>query len=734
MATLSNLLPLRCRRGLAALVLAAPLAAAAAEPPRIGLVLGGGGARGAAHVGVLEVLERLRVPVHCIAGTSMGALVAGAWAAGVSPERMRAEMTIADWGDMFQDNPDYAELNFRNKRLSQRFLPGSELGVTPQGVVAPPGVVSGQKIKLFFNQLLRADLGVVEMQKLRLPIAIVATDIGNGERVVFREGDITQAMRASMSVPGLMAPAEIGGRKLVDGGLVDNLPVAEVRKLCRPDVVIAVNVGSPLLKAQEVGSALSVTAQMVAILTEQNVSRSIESLSHERDIYLRPRLDDITAADFGKHAEAAERGREVADLLADRLRTLALSPSAYAEWRKIRLQDSPATPRVDDIEVAGLSRVDRRMVRRHLEQTLGEPLDTSSVNRSLLRAFGDGFYESVDYSLLTQRDRNVLRVTPLEKSWGPDYLRFALNLETNLSQGSTYSLRAGYQKTWLNRWGAELIASGELGSRTGVAIELYQPLDPRQQFFVDASLGHARERADFFFQDQRVSEYRLVRTSAAAQAGINLGTLGQVRLGWRETRLRPSLETGIPVLTTDASHFGGWLATLDLDQLNRLYFPTAGWALKLSYFDPPGQTYSRLSGEGRYAMPLFGDLVLGTRVAYTVSPRGVLPVFDSTSLGGFLNLSAFSAGQLIGDSARYAHVRAERIVGNAPLGLRGDLRFGVALEAAKVGRPLTPTRFGGWLNSTTLYFGGETPVGPIFVGFGYSTNGSSNAYLVIGAP
>ena len=133
-------------------------------------------------------------------------------------------------------------------------------------------------------------------------------------------------------------------------------------------------------------------------------------------------------------------------------------------------------------------------------------------------------------------------------------------------------------------------------------------------------------------------------------------------------------------------------------------------------------------------MPQFGDLVLGTRVAYTVSPRGVLQVFDSTSLGGFLNLSAFSAGQLAGDSARYAHVRAERIVGNAPLGLRGDLRFGVALETAKVGRPLTPTRFTGWLNSTTLYFGGETPVGPIFVGFGYSTNGSSNAYLVIGAP
>jgi NTE family protein len=171
--------------------------------------VGGGGARGAAHIGVLEVLERLRVPVHCVAGTSMGALVAGAWAAGTSPERMRGELTVADWGDLFQDSTDYRELSLRNKQLVQRFLPGTELGITPQGLSAPPGVVAGQKIKLFFNQLVRADLGEPDLGSLALPVALIATDIGSGERVVFRSGPLTQAMRASMSVPGLMAPADI---------------------------------------------------------------------------------------------------------------------------------------------------------------------------------------------------------------------------------------------------------------------------------------------------------------------------------------------------------------------------------------------------------------------------------------------------------------------------------------------------------------------------------------------
>ncbi|MDP3083425.1 MAG: patatin-like phospholipase family protein, partial [Rubrivivax sp.] len=253
--------------------------AAASARPRVGLVLGGGGARGAAHIGVLEVLDQLRVPVDCVAGTSMGALVAGAWAAGLAPAAMQRELAKADWSDMFQDNPDYTELNFRNRRLAQRFLPGSEIGVGERGLAAPAGVVSGQKIKLFFNQLVGADLGELDLAELALPVSILATDIGTGERVVLRSGSLTQAMRASMSVPGLMAPLELAGRKLVDGGLVDNLPIREVRERCQADVVIAVNVGSPLLRAENVGSLLTVSAQMVAILTEQNVSQSLATLT-----------------------------------------------------------------------------------------------------------------------------------------------------------------------------------------------------------------------------------------------------------------------------------------------------------------------------------------------------------------------------------------------------------------------------------------------------------------------
>jgi NTE family protein len=723
-------------RLLAALLLFVSLAGAPAraEPLRIGLVLGGGGARGAAHIGVLEVLERLRVPVHCVAGTSMGALVAGAWAAGVSPERMRGELTVVDWNDLFLDSTDYRELGLRNKHIVQRFLPGSELGWTGQGLTAPPGVVAGQKLKLFFNQLVRSDLGEPDLARLALPVALVATDIGNGERVVFRAGSLTQAMRASMSVPGLLAPAEVDGRRLVDGGLVDNLPVAEVRALCRPDVVIVVNVGTPLLKAEEVGSLLTVTAQMVNILTEQNVQRSIAALG-PRDVYLRPDLDGVSAADFERHAEVADRGRAAAEALAPRLAELSLPEPAYAAWRSRFERMARVPPRVDAIEIAGLKRVHPSVVERQLRQKSGEPLDSTRLGRDLVRVFGEGDFENVDYSLQSDGTRNVLRITPVEKRWGPEYLRMALALSTTLSQGASYNLRLAWHKTWLNAWGGELLAVGELGNTNGASVEWFQPLATPSMWFGDASLFYRRQRMDLFAGDDRVSEYVVEGSGLRLAAGVNLGYLGQLRVGWQASRWQPSLSTGLPLLVGNQAHRSGLYTLLEIDRQNRRFFPTDGGALRVAVTDNRGEgnPYTRASVEGRWAWPA-GPWVLATRAAWTGSPRGQLPVYDGASLGGFFNLSAYSTNQVAGDSLRYAHLRAERVIGNLPLGLRGDLRVGAAAELGRIGAPYVPTRHTGTLHSLMLYVGGDTPLGPVYLGTAYSFSGVLNAYLFIGAP
>jgi NTE family protein len=704
-------------------------------PLRIGLVLGGGGARGAAHIGVLEVLERLRVPVACVAGTSMGALVAGAWAAGLSPAEMRAALARADWADMFLDNPDYSDLNFRAKRLAQRFLPGSEAGVKPGGLVTPPGVVSGQKIKLFFNSLVGADGGERLIEDLPLPVSIVATDIGTGARVVLRDGSLTEAMRASMSVPGLLAPLEYRGRKLVDGGLVDNVPVREVRERCSPDVVIAVNVGSPPLPPEQVSGLLSITAQMVALLTEQNVQATLASLQ-PTDLLIAPDLGPITSADFERHAEAADRGRRAAEALAPRLAALGVDAERYAAWERTlgRGATRPPPPRIDEVQVAGLVRADEQVVRRYLGQREGDALDRARLERDILRAYGDGWYERVDYAVLRQGERHVLRLLPVEKSWGPDYLRFGLRLDSNLSQGSTYQLRAGYQRTWLNALGAEMLLTGELGSATGASAEWFQPLTRDRRWYADVVAEYRRERTDYWLLEQRIAEYRSARSRLELVGGYSLPLVGQLRAGWRELSVKNDLDTGVDVLALRPQRAGGgWLVALDLDQFDRLYFPRRGWSVLAEWFQSERREHARATLDLRAALPM-AEWVLGSRLAWTGAPKGTLPITEAGRLGGFLNLSAFASGQLVGEEVGLAQLRAERIVGRLPLGLRGDMRLGLALEGGRIGTPYFRQKRDGWLGSVVVYLGGETPLGPVYLGLGHGSGGSTNAYLVIGTP
>ncbi|MBK8576948.1 MAG: patatin-like phospholipase family protein [Candidatus Accumulibacter sp.] len=705
--------------------------------PRVGLVLGGGGARGAAHIGVLEVLERLRVPVDCVAGTSMGGLVAGAYAAGLSPAVMREELAKADWDDLFHDDPSFSQQNFRKKVLDRRFLPASETGVGPDGLKYQTGVVTGQKIKLFFNQLVGDYLGEREINRLPLPLSIIATDIVQGQRVVFRSGSLTTAMRASMSVPGLMSPVEINGEKLVDGGLVDNVPIGEARSRCQADVVIAVNVGSPLLKAEDISGLLSISVQMVNILTEQNVTRSLATLK-ATDIYIKPDLEGISAGDFKRTSETADRGVQAAESVADRLRLLAVSEAAYAAWTENIQVARREAPKIHEIQIAGLRLVNPAMVEQHIQVKPGDPVNPSVINPDLLRVYGDGYYQNVDYAMLdTLRDRNILRVMPLEKSWGPDYIRYGINLDSNFKSDSSYSLRLGYQKTWINSLGAELLAIGEIGSTNGVSVDYYQPVDARQRYFLETNLKYVSKISSVYQNDNKLAEYRILQGSARFGAGINLGALGQARAGWEENWWNPKLDTGLPVFPEQSKRYGGWVARFDLDQTDRLYFPTSGWNSSVKYFDAPTEHYSKVDGYAS-AYRSFGDWVLSSRVSYQGSPVGRLPFYDVGSLGGMLNMTAFAVGQLKGDDMSYVNARAERIIGRLPLGLRGDMRMGLAVEGAKIGTPYTETNLKGWINSTAIYLGGETPLGPVYLGYGYSSSGStggySNLYLFLGTP
>jgi NTE family protein len=705
-----------------------------AKQPTIGLVLGGGGARGAAHVGVIRKLEELRIPISCVVGTSMGGLVAGAYSTGMDSAQMSQALNTADWRDIFQDAPNFTELSTRNKKVVQDYIPGLEVGVKDGKVKASPAVLGGQKIKFFINKLVRADQAEQRIDGQQLPLALIATDIVSGKKVVLNKGDLPSAMRATMSVPGAIAPVKYNGHTLVDGGLVDNVPVGEARTLCQPDVIIAVNVGSPLLKEEDIEtSPLSVTAQMLNILTEQNVERSLAQLNSKVDVYIRPELKDITATDFLLSAKTIEEGYAAANAVTDKLKKLSASTEQYAAWQATMAQRRIEPKPIDAVQIVVGDKEQTREFQAQLSQPIGAPLNTPQLEAELLKAYGTGKYANMDYQLATVKDKNILRVTPVEKSWGPNYIRSGINLAWGDKGESDYNLRMAYHMTQLNKRGGELMATGQIGTNNQLGLNYYQPFSANQRWFTELNGSFASNSVDFYQDNKIQTEYKARQTELNAALGYNFERYGTFKVGavqrWQAADLRVGRSDVLPSSKQDNTQ--GWYVSAQFDRTNELYFPTKGWSARMQYFD--AFDYNKLSAElmGVYSL---SDFVFTGKAAYVGSPKGDLPLNDAATLGGVNFLSGLSSGQMRGGDLKYAGLRVERIIGKMPLGIRGDVRLGLNAEAGKMEQRYSETQRAGWVRSLGLYLGAETPVGPAYLGVAKATGGDTRVYLFIGTP
>ncbi len=710
---------------------------AEAARPRICLVLSGGGARGAAHVGVLKVLDELRVPIDCIAGTSMGSIVGGAFASGITVKEMELTLGEMTTDRLFNEKPPRRERSIRRKADDFTNLFRVEIGVRDGELLLPQGIVSGVQLETVLRSLSRAE-GYRDFDRLPIPFRAVATDLVTGKPVVFSRGELANVMRASMSVPGLIDPVEIDGKLLVDGGLTDNLPV-DVARAMGADIVIAVNLGTPLMKREELGSILGVTGQMINILTEQNVGRSLAALK-ATDILILPELGDFSAGDFDDLLKTVPIGAAAARKVADRLSPLALPPAQYAALRQRQLAVAPPDLRpVDAIHFPGLTRVNPAVLAADMETRIGQPLDPRTLDRDLQRLYGTDDFEHVNYRIVEETGKRVLSVDAIEKSWGPNYLRFGLGLSSDFSGDAYYNLLASYRRTWLNSLGAEWRTDLQVGRTSRAFTELYQPLDVRQYFFVAPYAEAERRQLAIFNDDQRLAIYDLRYGRVGFDLGSQFTRYGELRLGLLWGSVRASVDTGPSSLEPDPNKAdqAAIRGRLFFDQLDNANFPRAGYVGNLEVFNSQtalGATanYTKWTLDGTAAHS-FGDHTfnLGLRLGGRIG-ADPLPAYDQFNWGGFLQQSGYRTGALLGQSIAFSRlVYYNRL---ARFTLLPGIYAGLSLEAGRVGSPLIPGNQTGTLLSAAAFLGLDSPIGPVYLGYGRTDAGFSSFYFYLGRP
>ena len=282
--------------------LRAQQAPATAKParPRIGLALGGGSARGLAHIGLLAWFEEHRIPVDVLAGTSMGGLVGGAYATGLSPQEIRTLLDGTDWKLIFQGEAPFSDKNFRRKQDERAYPSKLQFGLKG-GLKLPSGLNEGQQVDLLLDAITMQYRELSTFDELPTPFRCVAADLVSAQPITFKDGSLSYALRATMSLPGVFIPVRIGEQVLVDGGIFNNIPASVVRAM-GADVVIAVSVGGSDVVGDVVGegkaaatySMFAVLGNMINAMMSGNTKRGLR----EADLVIRPAVDDVSSMDF----------------------------------------------------------------------------------------------------------------------------------------------------------------------------------------------------------------------------------------------------------------------------------------------------------------------------------------------------------------------------------------------------------------------------------------------------
>lgn len=729
---------------LAAAFATAP-AAQAQERPKIGLVLSGGGARGLAHVGVLKVLERERIPVDVVVGTSMGSIIGGLYASGMRASEIERELVAVDWSQVFSQRVNRRELPERRKDQDLDLSAAFELGWRDGELRLPQSAVSSRGLETLLRRYTLAVRLVERFDELPIPFRAVATDMESGAAVEMDSGDLALAMRSSMSVPGVFAPIEREGRILGDGGLVNNLPVDIARRM-GAQVIIAVNVGTPVGGRAALGSVVGLTAQMINILTEQNVQRSLALLS-ARDLLITPELGGLGSGDFVRTAEFIRLGEQAAGRVIDKLLALGPGPRQTAQWGERPGRAAGPAPTVAFIDIEGNGVANPALLRSQVRSAVGQAFDPETAERDTRRLAATGDFLRADYRLVRRGNADGIVFELEEKPWGPNFIRVGLDLNTDFAGRSGFNLKIAHDRHWLTDSGTEWRTRLHLGESPMLASELYHPLRWRdalhEDWFVSAwSVGSFHVTSLYDYRGREAATFNRTYGAAGVDFGRSFGAWGEIRVGPSMSVLRTTPRiismADLRDVIGETRYENGLRVRMVSDQLDYALFPQEGYRVEAEF--TVGTRRTSRDSEAMYRAFVDGNFVrslgrhtlnLSARTAF--SDESPNPLVGRFTLGGFHNLSGYARDQINGN--HMVLLRATYYLRlNQAVALTRGFFVGGSLEAgnAWVLRnqvSLADLRWGG-----SVFLGADTGLGPMYLGLTHAPRGGTGLVFLIGRP
>ncbi|MFI8376648.1 patatin-like phospholipase family protein [Pseudomonas helleri] len=711
-----------------------PMALFAVEKPqpKIGLVLSGGAARGLAHVGVLKALEEQGIRVDAIAGTSMGAVIGGLYASGYKIDELEKLALDIDWQEALSDDPPREDIPFRRKQDDRDFLVRQKLSFRDDGSLGLPlGVIQGQNLSLLLESLLAHSSDIRDFDKLPIPFRAVATDIVNGDKVVFRKGHLPQVIRASMSIPAVFAPVEINGQLLVDGGMVDNIPVDVAREM-GVDRVIVVDIGTPLRPRKQLTTVFDILNQSTTLMTRSNSEVQLASLTPD-DILIQPALSAIGATDFGRSQDIISAGYRATQALAPRLADLRHPADVQLD---IARTAEERTPVITAVKIENDSKIDDAVIRYYIRQPVGEPLDLARLQRDMGTLYGLDYFDQVQYRVVHKGKERTLVISARAKRSGTDFLRLGLNLSDDMRGDSAFNLGASYRVNGINRLGAEWLTRVQIGDKQELYSEFYQPLDVGSRYFVAPYINAQSQNVESILDNDPIAEYRLERYGFGLNLGRQIGNSGEIRLGIGEAWGKADVRIGDHDLPSTSFNEGFYDIKYSFDSLDNVYFPHSGYDIGLSVrqFDPA------LGSDDRYRQWEFhldkalsygpDTWILGGRYGRTLDKAEV--VTSSFLLGGARQLSGFRQDAISGQNISLMRaVYYRRLTPRSYLPFDFPLYAGASLERGRAWN--NDNDFdSGYINAASIFIGFDTPLGPLNFSYGFNDDDQKALYLNLG--